>query len=189
MTTPPSNGNHVPDRDAHRAEPTAVSLDKPAVAEEPFNPYRFGLPDYPIAPEYAPPGYVPPPPNPQQTYPPYGIPPPPPPPYPATNGKAVAALVLGALSIPLCLLSVLDLVLIIPAVVLGSVAISEAKRPGATGRGMATAGFVCALVGAVLAMTITVWIYPKVARCQNDYPRGSTEYNTCIHNILPPSMR
>lgn len=43
------------------AQPTSepVSLDKP-VPDEPldFDPYRFGKPDYPISPEYAPPGYT-----------------------------------------------------------------------------------------------------------------------------------
>jgi hypothetical protein len=57
MTTPP-------DDDARSAE--TVSFDKPAAVpatpgEEPaFDPYRFGAPDHPVPPEYAPPGYVPP---------------------------------------------------------------------------------------------------------------------------------
>ena len=43
-----------------------------AEPEQPFDPYRYGKPDYPIPPEYAPPGYVP------------DVPPPaaPPPPHP-----------------------------------------------------------------------------------------------------------
>ncbi|MBE7188998.1 DUF4190 domain-containing protein [Jatrophihabitans endophyticus] len=42
-------------------EQPPVNLDKPSSSEpsEPFDPYRFGKPDVPPPPEYAPPGYVP----------------------------------------------------------------------------------------------------------------------------------
>lgn len=72
MTTPPtdetgssgSTGNpdptapYSPPPSSQQPEP--VSLDKPEPAQEPFDPYRFGAPEYPVPPEYAPPGYQPP---------------------------------------------------------------------------------------------------------------------------------
>lgn len=201
MTTPSPEGHHPSDPDARWAETSsAVSFDKPTAAAPtplPFDPYRFGPPEHPIPPEYAPPGYVPPPSPvqapPMQSYPPpyftqqpypHGAPPLPPYAQRTTNGKAVAALVLGILSIVFCVTSFFDLFLIIPAIILGSIALNESKRPGGTGHGMALSGFVCAIIGAVFAIAITVWLYPKVARCVNDYPQGSSEYNTCIRDIV-----
>jgi Domain of unknown function (DUF4190) len=99
------------------------------------------------------------------------------------NGKAVAALILGILSIVLCVLSFLDVFLIFPAIIFGSLALNDAKRSGG-GRGMAVSGLVCAGIGALLAIMLTVWLAPKVARCANDYPPNSAAYDTCIRNIV-----
>lgn len=218
MSTPSTDGP-ASDRDAARwADPAAgqVSLDKPGPpAPEGFDPYRFGAPDHPVPPQYAPPGYesgyVPPPPVPTMPppvgpadrgapyaygpqypppgppqFPPYGYPPPPYSQYPQPrtgNGKATAALVLGVLSIVFSVFSLLDLLLIIPAIVLGSLGLTDSKRTG-SGRGLAIAGFVCATVGAVLAAALTIWLYPQVQRCVNDYPSNSAEYETCIRDIV-----
>lgn len=218
MSTPPTRGELPFDGSAHWADPSSpVSIDKaapvaeqaaptvptvqtPPAAEVPFDPYRFGAPDYPVPPEYAPPGYVPPPQavtppavqNPYAYQPPYGQPYQPyaaPPfhqyPQPGrTNGKAIAALVLGLLSIIFFFFSIFDLALIIPGIVFGSLGLGEAKRPGGTGRGMAKAGLVLAVIGAVLMVAFSLWVLPKAARCQNDYPSGSAEYNTCIRDIF-----
>jgi hypothetical protein len=180
------------DDDPRTPERSRYNVDPP---DEAYDPYRYGAPEHPVAPQYAPPGYQPPP-----TYPPPGEPPPPPngygpPPYygappnyqyppPRTgNGKAIAALVLGILSIVFCAASFFDLVLIIPAIVLGSIALNEAKHTHA-GRSVAIGGLVCAIIGAAAAIAITVWLYPKVANCANDYQSGSSEYNTCIRHIV-----
>lgn len=185
-----------------------------AFADAAFDPYRFGRPEHPVPAQYAPPGYeagyVPPPsmptagppvwgapgygppaygppgPGAPPQFPPYGYPPPPFSQYPQPrtgNGKAIAALVLGALSIVFSVFSLLDLLLIIPAVVLGSLALTDSKRTG-SGRSLAIGGFVCAAVGAVLAAALTIWLYPQVQRCVNDYPTNSAEYNTCIRDIV-----
>lgn len=171
-------------------EPNAAESGASDPAAAPFDPYRFGAPEHPVPPEYAPPGYTPPAPPGYKPSPPqhqhYYSPPPQhgyPQPGPG-NGKAIAALVLGILSIVFCVASFLDLFLIIPAIVFGSLALNDAKRSNGSGRGMAITGFVCAVVGAVLAITITVWLYPKVANCANDYEAGSSQYNTCIRNIV-----
>jgi hypothetical protein len=62
MTTPPSDESGSSDPTAPQPVPLPepVSLDKPAAAEAPFDPYRYGAPEHPVPPEYAPPGYQPP---------------------------------------------------------------------------------------------------------------------------------
>ncbi|MDT4939570.1 MAG: hypothetical protein QOG80_3241 [Pseudonocardiales bacterium] len=216
MNTPPSDG-------AQSSEP--VSFDKPAadpaaqpVDEPPFDPYRFGAPEYPVPPEYAPPGYVPPPvPQPpagqQSQYPPYAGGPPPgqhpgqypgqpgyqgypgypgqphyaPPPwtqYPqprAGSGRAIAALVLGIISILFFWTSILDIVPVVLAIVFGSIGINDAKR-GASGRSMAVSGIVCGIVGALLAVTFTVVVYARIKPCLDNYDQGSAAQNTCVRH-------
>jgi hypothetical protein len=216
MTTPPGDGTEPLDPATARwsgqqgpAAPEPVSLDKP-VTEAPldFDPYRFGKPDYPIAAEFAPPGYTgpvtapqPPPylppagyqpyqqPSPGQQPPPYPNFPtvPPPPPYnlqypqPRTgNGKAIAALVLGIASIVLCWLTILDAIPIVLAIVFGVLARNEARRkPNGDGKGMAVAGIACAVIGAVLATVLTVVVYTKYKDCLHD-GFGSSQYSQCI---------
>ncbi|MEO8888500.1 MAG: DUF4190 domain-containing protein [Jatrophihabitantaceae bacterium] len=188
-------------------EPGPVSLDKPSgQAPIDFDPYRFGRPEHPIAPEYAPPGYAGPftQPQPAAYLPPAGYPShpghqpppyqhlpagPPPPPYnlqyppPRTgNGKAIAALVLGLASILFCWLSFFDVVLVVLAVVFGFIALGEAKRrPGNEGKGLAIAGLACALVGAILATVLTIVIYTKYKDCIG-LGLGSSQYSQCISN-------
>ena len=58
MTTPTEPGSPPDDADPVAASPPEAPLD--------FDPYRFGLPDHPVPPEYAPPGYRPPVPPPPQ---------------------------------------------------------------------------------------------------------------------------
>jgi hypothetical protein len=236
MTTPDS-GDPPPEVDLTKSDPAG---------EAPFDPYRFGKPDRPIPPEYAPPGYVPPAPEvsptspygPSSPYgpgpsgpPPYGQPPhapapygqspygqPPhgvagpdpyrtPPPYPgqypggygppppgyagpgpgrASNGKAVAALVLGIASIVLCWLSVLDAIPVILALVFGLLGLSEAKsRPDRAGRSMAISGLVCCVIGAVLATIFTVKIVHAINECGGlNSNRSSTVFQQCVRDTI-----
>jgi hypothetical protein len=188
-----------PHDDDRWADPDSVSLSKqPQDADEaPFDPYRYGAPEHPVPPEYAPPGYVPPPPP--QTPPPppgperyagYGYParqpyPPPPPPAPGyraygSNAKAIAALIFGIASIVLCWLSIFDLLPIVVAVVFGILGINEAARRGdGRGRRMAIAGIICAGVGTLLAIVLTVYFVHLIKPCL-DYPSGSAAQNHCI---------
>ncbi len=206
MTTPPPEEND-PSRWSQYPQSEPVSLSKPADEPLDFDPYRFGAPDYPIAPEYAPPGYRPPAgqaqPAPQA---PYGQPArygqqapqypslpqaPAPPSYnaqypqPSTgNGKATAALVLGIASIVLCWTSVLDIIPIALAIVFGILGRNDAVRlPNRGGRGMAVSGLICALVGAVLATTLTIYFYGRIKPCL-DYSPNSSQYKTCIQERL-----
>ena len=166
-------------------------------AEEPtpsFDPYRFGAPEHPIDPAYAPPGYRPPagpntgpsgpysapdpgaafnpyappnqyaPPNPYappiQGGPPYGYPGAPvfnpyPPQTGGRNGMALTGLILGGLSVLGCIVSFVDLLLIIPAVIFSIIGLSTSKSKG-TGKAMAITGLVLAIVGAIAATVISV---------------------------------
>jgi VanZ family protein len=232
MTTPSD-----PDSD----KPTeAVNLAKgEPTSDAPFDPYRFGRPDHPIAAEYAPPGYtgptVPagspysqqpnpwaapqPPPgtepnpfnnppgtpyppagapyNPQQQQP-YQYPPPgtvvgqgapPPPAYhqyvqPGTgNGKSVAALVLGILSIVLCWLSLFDAIFVILGLIFSLIALNETKRrPGMPGRGMAIAGLICTIIGAILATVLTVVLIHAANKCGGFSNSSDSNFNQCVRD-------
>jgi hypothetical protein len=77
--------------------------------------------------------------------------PPGPPPQQGSNGVAIAALVLGLLSIPLALF-IFGGLLGIAAVILGIVGISKARQLGGTGQGMAITGIVSGALGALLAI-------------------------------------
>ena len=129
----------------------------------------------------------------QQGYQPYpggqpypGYPPTPPyatqyPPPRTGNGKAIAALVLGIVSVVFFWTSVLDAVPIILALIFGGISLSEARRrPQREGHRLAVAGIACAVVGAILATIWSVWIYSKVKNCL-DYETGSTQYTHCVH--------
>jgi hypothetical protein len=185
MTVPPHD-----DRDSDQSE---RGYDPSAPLD--FDPYRFGRPDRPVPPEYAPHGYVTPPPQapPVMAPPPYpyGYPPPPPPGYPpygvthASNTKATIALVLGILAIVFCWLSILDVVLIVPAIVLGALGRGDATRfPERGGRRAATTGLICGLVAVVLAIAVTVYAYNKVKPCIDKYEMNSSSYNKCITDRL-----
>ncbi len=133
--------------------------------------------------------------NPQQPYqPPHPYPPgqygPPPPPYPlyaqpkAGNGKAVAALVLGIASVIFFWLSLFDGLFVVLGLVFSLIAMGEAKRPGAGGRGMAVAGLVCSIVGALLATVFTVWAVHVANQCGGIDNKDSPGWNDCIRNHL-----
>jgi hypothetical protein len=157
---------------------------------------------------YQPPAYPPAGSPPPPLYPPAGSPlgyPPPagyqPPPYPnfpnippppqynlhypqprTGNGKAIAALVLGIGSLVFCWLSIFDALLIVPALIFGGIALSEAnRRPNRDGRNMAITALACTLVGAVLATVLTFVYYNKIKDCL-DYNSGSAQYNQCIRD-------
>lgn len=116
---------------------------------------------------------------------PYGYPPPYATAYPPPrtgNGKAIAGLVLGIISIVFCFTSIIDLVPVILAVVFGTLGLNEARR-GAGGRGTAIAALICAALGAILAITFTVVVLQRIRPCL-DYPSGSSEYTNCIQHRL-----
>jgi hypothetical protein len=69
------------------------------------------------------------------------------------NGPAVAALVLGIISLVIFCAWYLSVPCAVLAIIFGSVGRKRAAR-GATGRGMATAGIVCGIIGIALALLL-----------------------------------
>ncbi len=67
----------------------------------------------------------------------------------AANGLAIAGMILGITSVIFCWWGLFSLAQVVLAIVFGGVAINRANR-GAPHKGMAVAGLVCGIVGAVL---------------------------------------
>ncbi len=115
---------------------------------------------------------------------------PPPPPYhgyarPRTgNGKAVAALVLGILSIVFCWLSFFDAVFVITGLVFALIALNESRQSQAPGRGMAIAGLVCTVIGAIAATVLTVVFVHAINKCGGFDNTDSSDFRTCVQNHL-----
>lgn len=161
----------------------------PTVPATPPSPYGAPPPGYPGAPGNpfnnppgTPYGSTPPPP--------YGYNVPPPPPYhgypmpPTGNGKAIAALVFGILSIVLCFLSFFDGIFVILGLIFGIIALSEAKERRGSGRGMAIAGLICTLVGALLATLLTVLIVHAANDCGGFSNDSSDQWQTCVRDNI-----
>jgi hypothetical protein len=146
-----------------------------------YPPPGYQAPGY-QAPGYPPPGYGPP----GYGGAPYAYQPPAYNPYPQPrtgNGKAIAALVLGILSIVFFWTAFFDLLLIIPAIVFGSLATSESRRqPHTGGSGLAKAGLICTAFGLVFAVAFTVFVVHRINQCDDLYSSGSHQYNTCLRN-------
>lgn len=177
--------------------PAAPPSSAPPYAGGPYQPYGqpptgTGTPPYPQQPPY--PQHTP---YPQQSpysqqspypqYPAGAYPPPPggpgyPPPGSGSNGRAVAGLVLGILSLLLFWTSILDAVLVVLAIIFGSIGLSESKWKH-VGRGQALAGLICAAVGAVLAIGFTVWAVHVSRECSG-YSSGSSAYEHCIRDHI-----
>ncbi|MBP2001236.1 hypothetical protein J2Z69_002279 [Paenibacillus shirakamiensis] len=69
------------------------------------------------------------------------------------SGKAIAALVLGILSI---VAPYVGIVLGIIAIILGTLALKEIKRGTVQGRGLAVAGLVCGIIGTAMYTIIII---------------------------------
>lgn len=171
--------------DHGESDPTVDLTKGPPASEAPFDPYRFGRPDKPVPPEYAPPY-------------PYGAPPygntpygaPQPPGYhsyvqpKSGNGKAIAALVLGIVSILMFWTSIFDAVLVIPALIFGFIARHEANSRRTDGKGMALAGLICAAVGTVLAIVMTVVYVHAINNCGGFSDQNSSGFQQCVQDHL-----
>jgi Domain of unknown function (DUF4190) len=68
------------------------------------------------------------------------------------SGRATASMVLGIISIPAALLTLLGLIIGVVGLVLGVTAKSDIDRRGLTNRGQAVAGIVLSSIGLVLAV-------------------------------------
>ncbi|MDP9405806.1 MAG: DUF4190 domain-containing protein [Actinomycetota bacterium] len=75
-----------------------------------------------------------------------------------TNGVAIAALVLGLLSVPLALFAGIGGLLGLVAIILGFVGVKKAKEMAGSGKGMAITGIVSGLLGLLLAILVVAGI-------------------------------
>lgn len=75
---------------------------------------------------------------------------------PKTNGKSIAALVLGILAV---VIPYIGLIIGIIAIIFANISLKEIKKTGDQGRGMAIAGLVCGIVGtAIYAIILLILI-------------------------------
>ncbi len=106
----------------------------------------------------APPSFTPPPPGAPGGFTPaapYGQPLP-----SGNNGLAIAALVLGIVSLALTLLCGIGLLTGVPAIVLGVLALRKiSEQPGLTGRGLAIGGIVTGAVGVVISLLLVLFLF------------------------------
>jgi len=73
------------------------------------------------------------------------------------NGLAVAGLVLGIVSLPAVILSLLDIPIALLGIIFGGVGIAKANKIGGKGKGMAIAGLLCGCVGLILSVALFIW--------------------------------
>ncbi len=83
------------------------------------------------------------------------------------SGLAIAALVLGVLSIPLAFTIYLGLLFGLLAIVLGVAGMVATRGGRAGGRGMATAGLITGLLGLVFAAALGLYGLHTYRDCQN----------------------
>lgn len=75
---------------------------------------------------------------------------------PITNGKAIAAFILGILSILAIAFSGLGLLLGVTGLILGIIGLNEIKRFGHEGRKMAITGIVCSCLSILITLFLIV---------------------------------
>lgn len=104
---------------------------------------------------------------------------------PVRNGMAIAALVLGIISIPgIYLLGVLDIAAIILAIVFGVLALRRVKRGTCTRKGFAIAGIATGGVGAILLIVAIVVSQRAISDCKHKIGPNATDkqIQTCLNN-------
>jgi uncharacterized paraquat-inducible protein A len=96
-----------------------------------------------------------------------------------TNGKAIAALVLGILAI---VLPYIGFIIGIIAIIFASLALKEIKTRSEQGRGLAVAGLVCGIVGTALYAIIIVVVIGALLYfgSTDSMTEFSTNYSTNI---------
>ena len=94
----------------------------------------------------------------------------------ATNGQAVAAMVLGIVSLGLFWIPFVGLICGVLGVVLGWLGMQRANR-GATGRGMAVAGLVTGIIGALVGLW---WVHVIV-----EFGRHASDIQDIIDQFSP----
>ncbi|WP_438496991.1 DUF4190 domain-containing protein [Paenibacillus sp. IHBB 3054] len=98
----------------------------------------------------------------------------PPPPPAQTNGKSIASLVLGILSI---VAPYIGLVFGIIAIILSAISLKEIRTRYEEGRGLAIAGLVCGIVGTII-YTILILLFILFIFAFNEMDTVNTFYGT-----------
>jgi thiol:disulfide interchange protein len=80
---------------------------------------------------------------------------------PPASGRATAALVLGILSIPACLIPILGIILGVVGLILGITARSDMRRNGVAVPGKVKAAIVLASIG--IGLSVVFWILSAAA--------------------------
>lgn len=113
------------------------------------------------------------------------------------NKLAALALGLGIASVVLLLTIVLPLLVGLVGIVLGIMAVRSAKKNTTQGRrmGMSVAGLVLSAVSFVLSIAMTIALVTFVAPlfgeindCANQYPKGSSELDQCVQEVLEKGL-
>ncbi|MGQ4668718.1 DUF4190 domain-containing protein [Metabacillus halosaccharovorans] len=73
-----------------------------------------------------------------------------------TNGKAIAALILGILSIITIIFTGVGIILGVIGLILGIIGFNEIKRFGQEGRKMAITGIICSCIGIFITIVFVV---------------------------------
>ena len=94
-------------------------------------------------------------------------------------------MILGILSIVLCWLSLLDGVVVVLAVVFGFLGLADVRARGIAGRGQAIAGLVCAAVGAVLAIIVTILVVHAANQCGGLSHQNDPGFRQCVQDHFP----
>ncbi|WP_152402741.1 DUF4190 domain-containing protein [Paenibacillus cellulositrophicus] len=92
---------------------------------------------------------------------------------PKTNGKAIASMVLGILSV---MILYIGFILGILAIIFAALSFKELKRGYEQGKGMAIAGLVCGIIGVLLWGLILLFVVLAVAFFGSDID-SSTLYD------------
>lgn len=96
-------------------------------------------------------------------------------PPPAGNGMAIAALVLGLLSIPAAFTVYIGAILGVLGIVFGVLGLSRARRRGGRGRGMAIAGLITALAGLAISVVLFTIGVKELQQCRNEMGANATQ--------------
>jgi hypothetical protein len=88
-------------------------------------------------------------------------------------------MILGIVSIPLCFLTIFDLPVVILGLTFSIMGLAAAKK-GAGRRGMALAGLICSIVGAVAIFGVFAFALNRASTCGQQYSKGTQAYSDCI---------
>lgn len=107
----------------------------------------------------------------------YGRPPP-------RNGLSITSLVLGILALATCWLTIPGIILGVLAVIFGGVGIARSRQDGVSNKGMAIAGAITGVIGAVLGTILLIAGIRIASDCQDRFGPNMTEQQlqTCIED-------